>query len=427
MVNENALILKGNIVYAKEDKSLQCMPDGYVVCVENRCRGVYARLPEKYAMLPVRDYGTAMILPGMTDLHVHASQYTFRGIGMDLELLEWLGHNTFPEEAKYKDLVYAKSAYQIFVEDMRRSFTTRACIFATLHKEATIELMDQLEASGLITFVGKVNMDRNGTVDLCEPSAKEAALATRDWLTRIRGRYLRTYPILTPRFIPSCTDELMLELQKIQREYGLHVQSHLSENLSEVAWVKELVPAAPSYAGAYDMFGLLGSKLMPAIMAHCVYCTKDERSLMKQRGVYVAHCPESNLNLASGIAPIRRYLEDEIPVGLGTDIAAGSSISMAKAITLSIQASKMYYRLIDTTAKPLNVTEAFYLATLGGGSFFGKAGTFLDDYEFDAVVVDDSKIKSMRKLTLEERLERLFYQESECRLIDKYVCGTRIG
>lgn len=420
------MVLKGNIVCSREDKSLCCIPNGYVVSRDGICEGVYEQLPDDCAMLPLTDCGDDLILPGMTDLHVHAPQYTFRGIGMDMELLEWLQVHTFPEESKYRETSYAKAAYEIFVQDLMSSLTTRACIFATLHKEATLELMKQLEESGLVTYVGKVNMDRNGSDTLCEKDVRQSIADTTMWLKQSGGRFERTMPILTPRFIPTCTDKLMEELGRICRESGLRVQSHLSENPSEVAWVKELVPASKSYADAYHMFGMLGDKAHPAVMAHCIYCSEPEIKLMKQQGVYVAHCPDSNLNLASGIAPIRRYLEQEIPVGLGTDVAGGSSLSMTKAVTLAIQSSKMYWRLVDKECRPLTFAEAFYLATIGGGSYFGKVGSFLPGYEFDAVVVNDRSLKSAGMLSVEERLERMFYDEKGYEIEMKFVRGKKI-
>ena len=183
-------------------------------------------------------------------------------------------------------------------------------------------------------MVGKVNMDRNGAPELQEKSAQASAQDTRQWLEEIKGRYDHTYPILTPRFTPSCTDELMTELGKIQREYHIPIQSHLSENFGEIAWVKELCPTSRFYGDAYDMFGLFGTKpaaneevsnpasassnTCPTIMAHCVHSTDEEIQMIKDQGVYIAHCPESNTDIASGIAPIRRYLDMGLHVGLGT-------------------------------------------------------------------------------------------------------------
>ena len=125
--------LKGNIVYTKDKNELCINEQSYLVCENGKVRGIYKELPDELKNVPVEDMGDQLIIPGLTDLHVHAPQYSFRGLGMDMELLDWLETNTFPEEAKYKDLEYAKKAYGIFAEQMRKSAATRACIFATIH------------------------------------------------------------------------------------------------------------------------------------------------------------------------------------------------------------------------------------------------------------------------------------------------------
>ena len=235
--------LKGNIIYAKDSSNLCIEEQSYLVCENGKVQGIYPVLPEAFKDITVEDMGDKLIIPGLTDLHVHAPQYSFRGLGMDLELLDWLETNTFPEEAKYRDLEYAKKAYGIFAEQMKKSATTRACIFATIHKEATILLMDLMEESGLSTMVGKVNMDRNSPDYLREVSPEASEEATRQWLEMAEKRnYQHTRPILTPRFTPSCSDELMERLKTVQKDWDLPMQSHLSENQGEIAWVKELCP-----------------------------------------------------------------------------------------------------------------------------------------------------------------------------------------
>lgn len=417
--------LKGTLCYSKNMHELVFMENSYVICENGISAGVFSRLPEKYKDIPVEDMGNKLIIPGFTDLHLHAPQYAYRGTGMDLELLDWLNTITFPQEARYEDLSYAKEAYSIFVDDLKHSFTTRACMFATLHRPATELLMDMLEESGLVTMVGKVNMDRNGSPELQEESAQVSAKDTRQWLEDIKGRYQHTYPILTPRFIPSCTDGLMTELRKIQKEYQLPVQSHLSENLGEISWVKELCPTSRFYGDAYDQFGLFGGSC-PTIMAHCVHSSDEELQLIKDQGVYIAHCPQSNTDLSSGIAPIRKYLDMDLHVGLGTDIAAGFSLSMFRAMADAIQVSKLRWRLADQTLAPLTLDEAFYMATIGGGSFFGKVGSFEKGYEFDALILDDSRIRHPQEITARDRLERLVYLADDRNLTGKYVQGRRI-
>ena len=425
-MDQNSFIIRGDICYSESPEQLHLQPDGWLVCEDGRSAGVYDRLPEAYANLPVYEYPGALIVPGLTDLHVHAPQYTYRGLGMDLELLDWLDTHTFPEESRYSDEAYAAASYRRFVEDVLRGPNTRACVFATVHVPATILLMDLLEESGLCTMTGKVNMDRNCVDTLREPSADASAKATREWLEQIAGRYSHTKPILTPRFIPSCTDSLMEQLHEIQEATGLPVQSHLSENPGEIAWVHELVPKSRFYGDAYDIFGLFGGAGCPTIMAHCVHSGDEEIALMKERQVFVAHCPDSNTNLSSGIAPVRRFLEAGVPVGLGSDVAAGTHTSIFRAMAEAVQVSKLRWRLQDPSRKPLTAREVFYLGTAGGGAFFGKVGSFAPGYELDAIVLDDSRYTPQRDMDLEMRLERTIYLSEDRDIRHKFVQGRML-
>lgn len=425
-MEHNSFVLKGNICYSETKDQLSVTDRGYLVCREGICQGVYPVLPEKYQDLPVIDYQDRLIIPGMADLHIHAPQYPFRGLGMDLELLEWLNTHTFPEESRYADLEYARRAYQIFAGDLRNSATTRAVIFGTIHIPATNLLMELLEATGLKTYVGKVNMDQNSPDYLTEKNAKSALENTAAWLSEVKDKYSDTQPIITPRFAPTCTDALLEGLGNLQKSTGLPVQSHLSENLSEIGWVKELFPWSSCYGGVYDRCGLFG-KDAKTVMAHCVYSSDEEVELMKKNQVYIAHCPQSNINLSSGIAPIRRYLEEGLLVGLGTDVAGGANMSMFRCIADAVGVSKLYWRLVDQERKPLTAEEAFYMATKGGGSFFGKVGSFEEGYELDALVLDDSGIRSAKVLDTKERLERYLYLAEEGgKLAGKYVAGREI-
>lgn len=147
---------------------------------------------------------------------------------------------------------------------------------------------------------------------------------------------------------------------------------------------------------------------------------------MKNNQVYVAHCPQSNMNLSSGIAPVRRFLSEGIPTGLGSDMAAGYSTSIFRAMADAIQCSKMRWRLVDDTQKPLTVEEAFYLGTKGGGAFFGKVGSFEEGYEFDALILDDSNIAHPQELTVRDRLERMIYLSDDRHITEKYVSGRKV-
>ena len=425
-------VLKGNILYSRTLNEIGEYPNSYLVFGNGLCQGVYSEIPIEYKNYSLIDYGEKLIIPGLVDTHIHAPQFTYRGMGMDLELLEWLDRQAFPEEAKYSDIEYAKKAYSIFAEELKRSATTRAVIFATRHRKATELLMQLLEDTGLITYVGKINMDQNAPDNLKEKNAEESAFNTLNWINHVLDKFKYTKPILTPRFIPSCSKQLLEKLREIRREYDLPVQSHLSENPEEVELVKQLFPEEEFYGDCYDRYDLFGNKpdgefKSPTVMAHCVYSCDKEAELIKKNGVFVSHCPASNLNLASGVAPIRKYLDMGIKVSLGSDVAGGQTESIFRAMTDAIQVSKMYWRLVDNNAKPLTFEEAFYMATVGGGEFFGNVGRFDKDYEFDALVLNDEKLPHPQELSLRQRLERFVYLGGDNLGIDaKYVAGNQI-
>lgn len=426
-------IIKGNIIYMKDIHTVETIEHGYLfirdglveqILSEQEYREKIKLADQKSKSEMVIDYGDRLIIPGMADLHLHASQYAFCGLGMDRELLDWLEKYAFPEEMRFADRDYAKAAYQRFTEDLLHSPTTRACIYTTIHRESSLLLVEMLERAGISGYVGKVNMDRNSPEALTEDT-KTALQDTEGFIKEVLEHCKNIKPILTPRFIPSCSDELMKGLAVLQKKYQLPVQSHLSENLSEIELVKELNRTAECYGDAYDMYGLFGGD-HSAVMAHCVYSTDDELRLMKKNDVYVAHCANSNYSLSSGIAPIRKYLEAGLKLGLGTDVAGGFSLSMFRAIQDTITVSKLYWRMIDQTAAPLSLKETFYLATMGGGSFFGKVGSFLPGYEADLLILEDYPEKCGKQVSLLERLERICYLADKDTVYAKYVKGKQV-
>lgn len=418
-MEKRRIALGGDIIYNTSPSELTVMPNHWVTAEDGIIVSV---TPEPPADAERLDYRGKLIIPGMTDLHLHAPQYTFRGLGMDMELLDWLEANAFPEEARYADEDYARRAYSIFVDDLRRGPTTRACIFATAHTDATLLLAELLEGTGLRTLLGRVNMDRDCPDNLRDESAEVSLSETRRYIAGME-RFERTRPILTPRFVPSCTDELMKGLGELRRETGLPVQSHLSENYGEIELVASLCPNTEFYGQAYDQWGLFSD---PTVMAHCVHSTPAEWALMKRNGVFAAHCPQSNTNLASGIAPVRTMLGEGLKVGLGSDVAGGSSLSMFRAITDAIQVSKLYWRLVDQSCVPLTVPEGLWLATRGGGAFFGNVGAFEPGYELDALVLDDATLPLPREMEPRQRLERVLWLGDERQIAAKFVAGKNV-
>ena len=399
-------ILHGTIISSPAPGKLDITPGGYLIAQDGRIRGVYAALPECYAGAPVEEYGEALILPAFCDLHLHAPQYPMLGTGMDLPLLDWLNTYTFPAEARFADPDYARDVYRKLAAELIENGTTRVCMFSSLHTQATWILMEELERAGVTGYVGKVNMDRNGLPGVLQEETAESIRETERWLERC-GDFTYVHPILTPRFTPSCTDELMAWLGRKAAETGLPIQSHLSENDREVAWVRELHPDCDQYWESYRKFGLWNDR---TLMAHCVWSDARERDAMRKAGVTVVHCPDSNVNVCSGTAPVRAMLQEGLKVALGTDIAGGDHISMFDAVTAAIRASKV--RQMTDPARPdfLTVAEAWYLGTSAGAAFFGDAPGFAPGNALHAIVLSDDDLPQSHPLSPAERLERCMYR-----------------
>lgn len=418
---ERIQIYKGNIIFAPTPSEIKVCAKSYIVVNGGIVAGVYENLPQIYQNSPIIDYGEQLIIPGFVDLHVHAPQFYQCGLGLDKELLDWLNEFTFALESRFADPGYAREAYSLFADELVRQGTLRACIFATIHKESTELLFDVLSAKGIGAFVGKLNMDRNCPDYLRETT--EMSIRDTEEIVGKYGEHHLVKPILTPRFAPTSSENLLDALGRLARQYNLPVQSHLCETRSEVQWVRELFPSCSSYADVYYKYGLLGQT--PTLMAHGIYLTDREMELIKENDVILVHCPESNVNVASGIMPVRKLLQAGIRIGLGSDVGGGHTLAMTQAIVRAIQLSKIV-KIIDQQSKPLTIAEAFYMATKGGGRVFGNVGSFEQGYSFDAIIVeDDPRITST--LSLKDRLERFIYTGDDRNIIARFLEGRQIG
>ena len=430
-------VYKAHILFTKEKDHFEVLENGYVLVEDGIVKGVSSNLRElDYEGAKVTDFGNKLLIPAMNDMHVHAPQVHNQGVAMDLELLPWLQNYTFPEESKYADVAYAERMYRRFIHTQWLFGTMRSVVFATVHTDSTRKLMQLYQEAGMGAMVGKVAMNRNCPDALCEDV--DAYLAGTEQLIQEfsplpsspslhregrGGSSPLVRPIITPRFVPSCTPELLKACGELAGKYQLPVQSHLSENVSEIAWVAELEPESENYGDAYNRYGLFGQT--PTIMAHCVWTHGKELELMKRNGVMVAHCPTSNFNIASGMAPIRTFLDEGVPIGLGSDISGGHDLNMFRMLVYAIQVSKMQYQ--QNHDKPfLTLPEIFWIATKSAGSFFGKVGSFEPGYEFDALVIDDSVLYPS-EYSLLHRLERFIYVGDDRQIVHRFCRGQEVS
>ena len=464
--------LKGSIIHSISFGDIELIKTGAILY---RSNGIIDKLldlslpgaaSELASVDSVIDCGDNLIIPGFVDAHCHAPQYAFIGTGMDLPLLEWLNKYTFPCESKFSDTEFAEKIYRKSVKRILKSGTTFVSYFATIHKKASKLLVDIVNETGLRAHIGKVSMDRNAPGYYVEDT-EDGVTDEEDFIRYVlslteQGRAFLLdidkgvqiinddnektllnkeftpliMPVVTPRYVPTCTMPMMTSLAELSYKYGIPIQSHLCENTNEIAWVKELHPEQDTYAGVYHAAGLLNQR---CYMAHCCYCNPAERSLLKSTGTGVVHCPCSNFMIMSGIADVRMYKEEGIEVGLGTDVAGGYSPSMLDSIRQTITASRcleLQYRGSTPASSPyvpLNYREAFYLATQGGANVLGMGdvlGNFKPGKKLDCLVVDvsapGSPIDTFGGEDVLEKFEKFLFLGDDRNIIKIFINGVMV-
>ncbi|MCI1902974.1 MAG: amidohydrolase family protein [Enterococcaceae bacterium] len=411
-------VFKGIFIHTPTKDEFVRMPQ-YLIVNDGVIEASKDELTDEEKKLPIEDFGNKIVIPSFVDLHVHAPQFPNDGVGYDEELLPWLNKYTFPTEAKIKDPATAKKVYMAFLDDLWRVGTLHFSAFATLHKDATYNLMKWADEAGLQAFIGKVNMDRNSDEALSETT--QESIEDTEALVKATRSFKNVHYILTPRFVPSTTPELMTALADLAEKYDLPIQSHLSENRSELDWVASLHPECESYTDVYEHYGLLRKD--KTIMAHCIYVDEKERQTLKKYGVYIAHSPASNANLASGIMPARVWLNEGLRVTIASDIAGGNVPDQNRNIVTAIQLSKLRW-VEHPEEKPLSSSEAFYMATKAGGEFFGKVGSFENGSSFNALALEEDSLLYADDPLI--RLEEFLYTGDDRNIKERFINGEAV-
>jgi guanine deaminase len=417
-------IHRGNIVFTPTRQGFVTFEHGYVVvdddgtvveCVE--------RLSDRHADMAVTDHHDRLIIPGFTDAHVHASQLPIVGLQSSAELIDWLHTLTFPQEASLGDPQYADAVYTLFVESLLRNGITSSIVMGTIHAGTTRILVDKLAKAGLKAYVGKVSRDQNAPADSRQDTAQEIA-DSRRFLQENRGKSTLVTPAIAPSVSMVCSRELMAALADQAVEFGVPCHMHLSENRTEIDVTLKAYPDCIDVVETYERAGLMSTS--NTAVAHAIHLTDREKQVIRDAGILVVHCPHSNLNLLSGVMKLAEYHDMGIRVGLGSDISGGHALNMFQNIVSAIQSGAMNF-LTERTSRPVLAAEAFYCATKGGGSFFGKTGSFEPGYGFDALVINDSMWTAYKEMSLAQRIEKLIYCGDDRNIEQVYVNGRRLA
>jgi len=369
------------------------------------------------------DCGDALIAPGFIDTHLHAPQLEMIG-SYGGHLLEWLNRYTFPTERKFEDLEHARRVARAFYDELLRNGTLAALVFSTIHYEATDIFFEEAERRGFRGIVGKTMMDRHAPEYLLDKSPRQSYEESRALLEKWHGRGLLRYAI-TPRFAPTSTPEQLEYAGQLKREFpDAWVHTHISENTNEVRWVQELFPEA-EYADVYDHYGLLDEK---TVLAHGVWLTAEELDLLSRRRARIAHCPNSNLFLGSGLFPLHRVLNAGVVVGLGSDIGAGTTPSMFNAMADA-------YKVQQVQGVSLSPFHLWYLATLGGAcalSLDAETGSLEPGKSADFLVLDLHAtplltIRTARASSLEDLLAGLIFMGDDRAVSRSFIAGQLVS
>jgi guanine deaminase len=428
-------------------------PDGALVVDDGgliRDLGAYDAVAAAHPQEPCQDLRPCWILPGLVDLHSHLPQY--EAVAMDgLPLLPWLETHIFPAEMRFEAPGVAARAARTYFQDQLALGVTTTVVYCSVHAEATHRAFEAAEACGIRGVLGKVMMDRNAPEGLVETTA--ASLAESEelcaaWHGRDGGRLQYAF---TPRFAPTCTRELLQGAAQLAQRHGAYIQTHLSENLQELAWVKELFPEARNYTDVYARAGLLGSR---TLLGHGIHLAPEEREAIRAAGATIVHCPRSNAFLSSGIMPLRRWLQEGLSVGLGTDVGAGPSLDLWAEMAFACTASKLAFanqqnlsarlqlldgpdraqvaRILDLEPQPpIDPARALRLGTLDGARALGLAlctGSLEAGKEADFIVVDPRKVDPATHRdseTAQEVLCRLLYRSDPAMVRATYIRGRR--
>ncbi len=408
-------VVRGSAFHALAKDQLECLEDCLIeVGADGVIIGVIRSDDPRHGpcLTQARTSGTLRelaqgqyLIPGLVDLHVHAPQWPQLGKALDAPLEVWLQQYTFPLEAKYEDVEFARRTYDSLVTTLLHHGTTTAVYFATVHVEGTLALAQACLEHGQRALVGRVSMD---DPDECpdfyrDPDAATSVARTREVIEAIKamqdGENPLVLPVITPRFLPSCSEEALKGLGELAAETGCHVQTHCSESDWEVGHTASRFGA--SDVEVLDRFGLLAPH---TVLAHSNFVNASDRARMRAKDAAIAHCPLSNFYFAGAVAPVRQALDEGVRIGLGTDISGGHSAFLFDSARMAMAASRALDRGVDpeqgavSRGKPgssIDVVEAFWLATRGGGEALGlPIGTFEPGQAFDALAIDTQRAGS---------------------------------
>lgn len=370
----------------------------------------------------VTNYGQHLISPGFVDAHMHYPQ-TGMIASWGKQLIDWLNTYTFPEEAKFGDPIYAADIAERTLNLALSNGTTTLASFCTIHTASVDAFFNAAAARNMAVVAGKTCMDRNAPDNLRD-TAQSAYDDSKALLDHWHGRGRAHYAI-TPRFSPTSTPEQLTALGALWREYpNVLMQTHLSEQKSELRWVAELFPTARDYLDTYEAFGLLGEN---GLYGHAIYLSAREKKRLSEVGAAVVHCPTSNTFIGSGLCPVDHLKSQDISVGLATDTGGGSSFSMLRTMGAA-------YEIGQLAGNALHPAQLMWLATEGSAQALrmqGQIGHLGPGAAADLCIIDLASTpaiaqRSDRAVDFWDALFPTIMMGDDRAIVDTWVAGKKV-
>ncbi len=414
-------VLHGHIAYASTPNQIEVLENGYILAEDGLIIDICPELPTDWQNIELNDYKQKLIIPGLIDLGLNASLFKVGYRGLDLDNLSRNEQIIWPEMANFADIEYSARIYGAFCQNLLQGFTTRAVISGSINNKSTALLADFLHRSGFCAYIAKPAIDQNCLATLSE--GNDAPFTSAAWIIEQMERYPTVKPLLNPYSLLQCSDGLLKAIGDLNSQYHLPILSQIGQSADEYRQIKRLHPKANSTADAFDRFGLLDGS--PTLLHYGRHLQPFEQELLFERQVFLAHLPAADLAQGLGFMAIKQLLKQGLRIGLGTAAGTIPNFNMLRSIQDALNISRLIKPLDDDDKPQLSFSEAFYLATKGGGAFFGKIGSFEKGYALDALVIDDSNICPW-PLHVVGRLENAIYHAESPNLIAKYINGEQI-
>lgn len=419
-------LYRAKILNPLENGEIEFFYDGYLI-VDKKGKIVecddFELFEDDLNNFNVNNFSDFLIIPGMIDSHTHILQYDEIGTGSG-QLLDWLNNYIFPLEARFDDFLFSYHKAKSFFEKLLKNGTTTVFVYSSIHYNSTSAVFEAAADAGINVFIGN-SMGNEPNSSGLQYSTEENILISEKLLKKFhKSAHGQLEFVVTPRYAGNCSFDLLKRAGDFAKANDLYIQTHIAENGGELDYIKKKFPDFKNYTDIYDKAGLIGEK---TILAHGIYLKDEEINIIKNSGAIIAHCPNSNRYLSSGVMPLDNYQKKDLKITLGTDIAGGFYKSIIEEAKEAVESSKTYKMFIDYNSEIVNPNQAFKLSNIEAAKSLGissKCGNLEKGKNADFLIIDN--IDFNYKDTIERIIAKLIYTSSKSEIKHTFINGIKM-